>query len=243
MIAPLGATGLATPGGFTAMKNRYARKWGLLLGAAVLASACTTIDPYTREERTARAQRQAIFGAAAGAVAGLITGDSSMERKKRALIGAGLGALTGAAVGSYMDRQEMRLRQELDRTGVRVTRVGDNITLNMPANITFGFDRADLNAGFYDVLGSVAIVLDEFDQTVIEVAGHTDSTGSEDYNQRLSEQRAASVAAFLRTRGVLPQRMIEVGMGELRPIASNETEAGRQQNRRVELTLVPLTLR
>src|SRR5690606_11189157 len=136
----------------------------------------------------------------------------------------------GAAVGSYMDRQEMRLRQELDRTGVSVTRVGDNITLNMPANITFGFDQSDLNAGFYDVLGSVATVLEEFDQTVIEVAGHTDSTGADDYNQRLSERRAGSVAAFLRTRGIRPDRMIEIGMGESRPIASNDTEAGRQQN-------------
>jgi len=224
------------------MRTRLGRAAVVVCGASVLLSACTTIDAYTREERVARAQRQAVIGAAAGAVAGLITGDSSMERKKRALVGAGLGALAGAAVGSYMDRQEARLRQELDRTGVSVTRVGDNITLNMPANITFGFDQADLNASFYDVLGSVALVLDEFDQTVIEVAGHTDSTGSEDYNQRLSERRAASVAAFLRTRGILPDRIIEVGMGELRPIASNDTETGRQQNRRVELTLVPLTL-
>jgi outer membrane protein OmpA-like peptidoglycan-associated protein len=214
----------------------------MVCGASVLLTACTTLDPYTREDRTARAQRQAVIGAAVGGVAGLITGDSSMERKKRALVGAGLGALAGAAVGSYMDRQELRLREELDRTGVSVTRVGDNITLNMPSNITFGFDQSDLNADFYDVLGSVAMVLDEFDQTVIEVAGHTDSTGADDYNQRLSERRAGSVAAFLRTRGIRSDRMIEIGMGESRPVASNDSEAGRQQNRRVELTLVPLTL-
>lgn len=213
----------------------------LACGASVLLSACTTLDPYTREERTARAQRQAVIGAAAGAVAGLVTGDSSMERKKRALMGAGLGALAGAAVGSYMDRQEARLRQELERTGVSVTRIGDNITLNMPGNITFALDSADLNAGFYDVLNSVATVLNEFDQTVIEVAGHTDSTGSDQYNQALSERRASSVAAYLRTRGILADRMIEVGMGESRPIATNATAEGRQLNRRVELTLVPLT--
>jgi outer membrane protein OmpA-like peptidoglycan-associated protein len=224
------------------MTSRLGRVVAVVCGASVLLTACTTLDPYTREERTARAQRQAVIGAAVGGVAGLITGDSSMERKKRALVGAGLGALAGAAVGSYMDRQELRLRDELDRTGVSVTRVGDNITLNMPANITFGFDQSDLNAGFYDVLGSVATVLDEFDQTVVEVAGHTDSTGADDYNQRLSEQRAASVAAFLRTRGIRTDRMIEIGMGESRPVASNDAEAGRQQNRRVELTLVPLTL-
>ena len=224
------------------MKNQFDR-WLLMTLAAVLTlSACTTLDPYTREERTARAQRQAVIGAVSGAVAGLITGDSSMERKKRALVGAGLGALTGAAVGSYMDRQEARLRAELDRTGVSVTRVGDNITLNMPGNITFPTNSADLNASFYDVLNSVALVVNEFNQTVIEVAGHTDSTGSDAYNQQLSERRAASVASYLATRNVLRDRIIEVGMGEQRPIATNDTDAGRQANRRVELTLVPLTL-
>src|SRR5690606_30670342 len=161
------------------MRTRFVRAAVVACGVSVLLSACTTIDAYTREERTARAQRQAVIGAAAGAVAGLITGDSSMERKKRALVGAGLGALAGAGVGAYMDRQEMRLRQELDRTGVSVTRVGDNITLNMPGNITFPTDGSDLNASFYEVLNSVTIVLNEFEQTVIEVAGHTDSTGSD----------------------------------------------------------------
>jgi outer membrane protein OmpA-like peptidoglycan-associated protein len=209
---------------------------------AVLSSACTTLDAYTREERPARAQRQAIIGAAAGAVAGLITGDSSMERKKRALVGAGLGALAGAGVGAYQDRQEAKLRAELDRTGVSVTRIGDNITLNMPGNITFATDSADMNAAFYEVLNSVSLVVNEFNQTVIEVAGHTDSTGSDTYNQQLSERRAGAVAAYLRTRSVLADRIITVGMGEARPVGNNETDAGRQQNRRVELTLVPLTL-
>jgi outer membrane protein OmpA-like peptidoglycan-associated protein len=215
---------------------------GSLLLVAITVSACTTLDPYTREEQTARAQRNALIGAAAGAVAGLITGDSSMERKKRAIVGAGIGALAGGGVGAYMDRQEAALRTELDRTGVSVTRVGDNITLNMPGNITFPTDSADLNASFYEVLNSVSLVVNEYEQTVIEVAGHTDSTGSAEYNQRLSERRAASVASYLRTRNVLGERIIEIGMGEERPIASNDTDAGRQANRRVELTLVPLTL-
>jgi outer membrane protein OmpA-like peptidoglycan-associated protein len=213
-----------------------------LAGGAIITAACTTLDPYTREERTARAQRQAVIGAVSGAVAGLITGDSSMERKKRALVGAGLGALTGAAVGSYQDRQEARLRQELERTGVSVTRIGDNITLNMPGNITFPTNSADLNASFYEVLNSVAQVVNEFEQTVIEVAGHTDSTGSDTYNQQLSERRAQSVARYLGTRNVRTDRLIEIGMGEGRPIATNDTVDGRQANRRVELTLVPLTL-
>lgn len=216
--------------------------FGILLLAAVATTACTTLDPYTREEQTARAQRNALLGAAAGAVAGLITGDSSMERKKRAIVGAGIGALAGGGVGMYMDRQEAALRAELDATGVSVTRIGDNITLNMPGNVTFATNSADLNAGFFEVLNSVSLVVNEYEQTVVEVAGHTDSTGSSEYNQGLSERRAASVASYLRTRGVLGERIIEVGMGEERPVATNDTDSGRQANRRVELTLVPLTL-
>jgi outer membrane protein OmpA-like peptidoglycan-associated protein len=212
------------------------------IGLVLSLSACTTLDPYTREERPARAQRQAVIGAAAGAVAGLITGDSSMERKKRALVGAGLGALAGAGAGAYMDRQQAKLTAELERTGVSVTRIGDNITLNMPGNVTFATDSADLNAGFFEVLNSVALVLNEFNQTVIEVAGHTDSTGSDAYNQQLSERRASAVAAYLATRSVRSDRVTTVGVGESRPVASNDTDAGRQLNRRVELTLVPLTL-
>ncbi len=222
--------------------QRLSRIGVVAIGLVAMVSACTTLDPYTREEQTSRAQRQAVIGAAAGAVAGLITGDSSMERKKRALVGAGLGALAGAGVGTYMDRQEAKLRAELERTGVSVTRIGDNITLNMPGNITFATNSADLNAGFFEVLNSVALVVNEFNQTVIEVAGHTDSTGSDAYNQQLSERRASAVAAYLGTRSVRTDRIITVGMGETRPVASNDTEAGRQQNRRVELTLVPLTL-
>jgi outer membrane protein OmpA-like peptidoglycan-associated protein len=222
--------------------QNWSRVGTLTLGLVVTLSACTTLDPYTREERPARAQRQAVIGAAAGAVAGLITGDSSMERKKRALVGAGLGALAGAGVGTYMDRQEAKLRAELERTGVSVTRIGDNITLNMPGNITFATNSADLNASFFEVLNSVSLVVNEYNQTVIEVAGHTDSTGTDAYNQQLSERRANAVAAYLGTRNVRTDRIITVGEGEGRPVASNDTEAGRQQNRRVELTLVPLTL-
>jgi outer membrane protein OmpA-like peptidoglycan-associated protein len=221
--------------------GNLSRGFAFVVGLVVAISACTTLDPYTREEKTAKAQRQAVIGAAAGAVAGLITGDSSLERKKRALVGAGLGALAGAGVGTYMDRQEAKLRAELEKTGVSVTRIGNNITLNMPGNITFATNSADLNAGFFQVLNSVGLVVNEFNQTVIEVAGHTDNTGGDQYNQQLSERRASAVAAYLGTRSVRSDRIITVGMGEARPVATNDTEAGRQSNRRVELTLVPLT--
>jgi outer membrane protein OmpA-like peptidoglycan-associated protein len=222
--------------------QKFGKAGAAVLGVVFALSACTTLDPYTREEKTAKAQRQAVIGSVAGAVAGLITGDSSLERKKRALVGAGLGALAGAGVGNYMDRQEAKLRAELERTGVSVTRQGDNITLNMPGNITFRTDSSDLNAQFFEVLNSVATIVNEFEQTVVEVAGHTDSTGSDQYNQQLSQRRADAVASYLKTRSVRADRIITVGEGEKRPIASNDTEAGRQQNRRVELTLTPLTL-
>ena len=204
-------------------------------------TGCTTTDPYTGQERTARATTGAAIGAAAGAVIGGVTGSNSRERRKRALIGAGIGGLSGAAVGGYMDRQEARLREQLQGTGVSVTRQGDDIILNMPGNVTFGFDSADLRAGFFDVLDSVALVVEEFDQTLIESAGHTDSTGAAAYNQRLSERRAETVARYLENRGVDPRRIATAGFGEDYPIADNRTEAGRQANRRVELTLIPLT--
>lgn len=212
-----------------------------MLIAVLVLGACKTLDPYSGEEKTSQATKGALIGAAAGVVAGLITGDDSMERKKRALIGAGVGALAGGAVGAYQDRQEARLRAELEGTGVSVTRIGDNITLNMPGNVTFAVDSADLRPAFFDVLNSVATVLEEFDQTIIEVAGHTDSTGTDAYNQSLSERRSASVAQYLSAQGVNSQRMIRLGLGEQYPVADNATAEGRQRNRRVEITVVPLT--
>jgi len=209
--------------------------------AMVFITGCETLDPYTREEKTSQATKGALIGAGIGAVVGLISGDDAVERRQRALIGAGVGALAGGAVGAYQDRQEAALRAELEGTGVSVTRIGDNITLNMPGNITFATDSSDLSPAFFDVLNSVGKVLNEFNQTVVEVAGHTDSTGSDAYNQGLSERRASSVANYLRGRGIMSDRLITVGMGESRPIADNGTPEGRQANRRVEITMVPVT--
>jgi len=213
----------------------------IMVSMLVALSSCTTLDPYTREEKTSNATKGAAIGAAAGVAVGLITGSDSKERKKRALILGGIGAIAGGGVGYYMDRQEMKLRQRLEGTGVSVTRMGDNITLNMPGNITFGIDSADINSNFYEVLDSVALVLNEFEKTLVEVAGHTDSTGDAKYNQDLSERRAASVAAYLRNREVRGDRLMEVGGGESYPVATNDTAEGRQLNRRVEITIVPLT--
>ena len=157
------------------------------------------------------------------------------------MIGAAAGALVGGAAGNYMDKQEAKLRQQMAGSGVDVVRKGDNITLDMPGNVTFAFNSADLNAQFYPVLDKVAQTLVEYDKTVIEVAGHTDSVGSDAYNQQLSERRANSVAAYLASHGVAGTRVVTVGAGEGHPVASNETEEGRAQNRRVEITIVPVT--
>jgi outer membrane protein OmpA-like peptidoglycan-associated protein len=208
---------------------------------AVFAGGCTTLDAYTREEKTSTATKGALIGAAAGAVVGLISGDDAVERRQRALIGAGVGALAGGSIGYYMDKQEAELRAELEGTGVSVSRIGDNITLNMPGNVTFATDSSDLSPAFFDVLNSVGKVLGEYEKTVVEVAGHTDSTGSDEYNQSLSERRARSVATYLQGQGVITERVITVGMGESRPVADNTTPDGRQANRRVEITMVPLT--
>lgn len=226
------------------MSRRYPIRM-LLFGAliAVTVAACYTTDPYTGEQEINKTSKGAMIGAASGAVIGLITGDNARERRERALIGAGVGGLAGAGIGNYMDRQEAKLREQLRGTGVSVTRVGDNVTLNMPGNITFRTDSADLNASFFSVLDSVVLVAKEYDKTLIEVAGHTDSTGSEQYNQQLSERRAETVAAYLRNRGIRADRLITVGAGEMRPIASNDTAEGRAQNRRVELTFAPIRAR
>ena len=208
----------------------------ILLGSLAL-GACTTIDPYTREEKTSNAAKGTAIGAVSGAVLGVLAGDS----RKATLIGAGIGALAGGGIGYYMDTQEAKLRQELEATGVSVTRSGNSIILNMPGNITFKTNSSAISSDFYRVLDSVAKVINEFEKTYVDVYGHTDSVGDAAYNMRLSQQRADAVAKYLESRNVLPQRIMTKGMGEDYPIASNDTAYGRSQNRRVEIKLTPIT--
>jgi outer membrane protein OmpA-like peptidoglycan-associated protein len=222
-------------------KPRFIRMAMLGLAAMTVLASCYTYDPYSNEKKVAKTTSGAGIGAAVGAVAGILTGNDARNRRKNALIGAGIGALAGGAVGNYMDRQEAKLRQQLQGTGVSVTRNGNNITLNMPGNVTFKSDSSDLRPDFFDVLNSVSLVLKEYDKTLLEVAGHTDNTGSEAYNQTLSEKRAATVAQYLTSKGIRNDRIITVGAGETHPIASNDTPDGRQANRRVELSLEPIT--
>jgi len=223
------------------MKTNFVRATLLALAAALTVAGCQTTDAYTGDKKVNKTTKGAGIGALAGAVLGAATGDNSKERRKRALIGAGVGALAGAGVGAYMDRQEAKLRAQLQGTGVSVTRSGNDLILNMPGNITFKTASADLNASFFQVLDSVGLVLKEFDKTLIDVEGHTDSDGADTYNQQLSLQRATSVGTYLQSHGVNGQRIVTFGAGEARPIASNDNAAGKQQNRRVELKLQPIT--
>lgn len=213
------------------------------LSSTLIVTGCTTFDAYTGEEKTTNTAKGAGIGAGAALVLSYIANkdESSSERKKRMLRDAGIGAIAGAGVGYYMDTQEAKLRKQLRSTGVSVEREGDNINLIMPGNITFPTAGSDLKSDFYSVLDSVALILEEFDKTIIAVSGHTDSIGSDAYNQKLSEQRAQSVAAYLQSRNVAPARFEVIGFGERNPVADNSTADGRSLNRRVELTLIPIT--
>ena len=208
------------------------------IGLVSAMAACTTVNPYTGEQQTSKVAGGAGIGAIVGAVVGAIADDG--DRKKGALRGAAAGALLGGGIGYYMDVQEKHLRDRLVGTGVQVQREGENIRLIMPGNITFGVDRYEVRSEFYPTLESVGLVIDEFNRTNVRVYGYTDSTGSEEHNQNLSERRASSVGQFLQSQGVLASRMSTFGYGEKYPVASNETAAGRQQNRRVELELQPI---
>ena len=214
-------------------------KYILLASLVLMLSACVSTDPYTGEQKASNTAKGAGIGALAGAVIGAASSSKS-DRKKGILTGAAAGAAIGGGAGYYMDRQEAKLRSELQGTGVQVRREGDNISLIMPGNITFATGNASIRSDFYPVLNSVAKVLAEFDKTAIIASGHTDSTGSDSFNQTLSEQRAASVKNYLVSRQVAAGRVQAVGYGERYPIAPNSTDAGREANRRVELKLEPL---
>lgn len=206
---------------------------------ATFLSACTTTNPYTGEQQVSNTAGGAAIGAGLGALGGLVIGGG--DKGRNALIGAAIGGLAGGAIGNYMDQQESELRAQLQGTGVSVTRMGDRIVLNMPSNVTFATDQDQVIPPFYQTLNSVAIVLNKFNRTLIDVNGHTDSTGSLAHNQGLSERRAASVANYLASQGVDQRRMSTLGFGPSQPVASNATPDGRAQNRRVEVLIAPVS--
>lgn len=211
----------------------------LAIAASILAS-CTTTNPYTGEQQMSKTSGGALLGATVGALGGLAIGHDANSRRNAALIGAGIGALGGGLIGNYMDQQEAQLRAELQGTGVSVTRAGDRIILNMPSNITFDTDQDAIKPEFYPTLNSVAIVLNKFNKTLVDVNGHTDSVGNPAYNQGLSERRAMSVATYLGGQGLDQRRVSALGYGMSQPVASNSTPQGRAQNRRVEIQIAPI---
>lgn len=215
------------------------RKMVIAAVAVTLLAGCST-DPYTGQQKVSNTAGGAAIGAAVGALGGLMVGGSSRAQRNAVLIGAGIGALGGGAIGNYMDRQESELRAQLQGTGVSVTRNGDQIILNMPSSITFDTDQDAVKGQFYSTLNSVAIVLRKFNQTLVDVNGHTDSTGSVAHNQQLSQRRAASVANYLGGQGIDPRRFAVIGFGSSQPVATNATPEGRAQNRRVEIQISPM---
>ncbi len=206
-------------------------------------SGCQTFDPYTGEQKTSATAKGAGIGAGVGAVLAYLPNHhkDSKLRKRKILQAAGIGAIAGGGVGYYMDSQEAKLRKILRDSGVSVVREGDNINLIMPGNITFASGGHQLSTDFLQVLDSVVLVLNEYKNTIIVVAGHTDSQGSNSSNQALSERRATTVSNYLMSKQVTNARIESIGFGELHPIDDNSTDAGRSQNRRVELSLLPIT--
>ncbi len=213
-----------------------------IAGTVTLAalSGCTT-NAYTGEQQASKTAWGAGIGAAVGAAAGAATGDNAKDRRERALKGAAIGGVTGGGVGAYMDYQEKKLRERLQGVGVGVQKDKETgaITLVMPGNITFPTGQSAVRADFYNVLDAVADVLKEYNKTSLTISGHTDNVGRDDANNKLSQDRANSVAQYLISRGVAGARINAVGYGKTMPIADNSTENGRAQNRRVEIRINP----
>ncbi len=217
----------------------HARPATALALSIMLATAACTTDPYTGQRSISRAAIGAGVGLIGGYLAGDVVGGRSDRRAK--IIGAGVGVLAGGAVGAYMDRQEADLRRQTVGTGVDVIRNGNDLILRMPSSITFPVGSYVIQPQFQSTLREVAQTLGGYNQTYIDVLGHTDATGTEASNQTLSVNRAQAVANYLTSRGVVSARIGVRGFGESAPIASNETEEGRTQNRRVEIKVVPIT--
>ena len=209
-----------------------------LMAAILPLSACVT-DPETGN----RTISKAAIGGLGGALGGYLLGDLIGGKRDRTekIVGAGIGAVAGAGVGYYMDEQERKLRAQTAGTGVNVIRDGDNLVLDMPSEVTFAVDSATIDSGFRNTLDQVATTLTQYEKTYVDVLGHTDSTGSDAYNQGLSERRASSVSSYLSSRGVQSARLATRGYGESQPKASNLDASGRAANRRVEIRLVPVT--
>ncbi|MEO0754049.1 MAG: OmpA family protein [Pseudomonadota bacterium] len=198
-------------------------------GAALVLAGCQGVSNRTLATTGA--------GAVAGAGIGVLAGG---DDGRNAAIGAAVGAIAGAAAGRYMDRQEEELRRQTAGTGIGVERQGDQIALTMPSGITFDVNSATIKPDFFGPLNDVNQTLVNYPSTAVDIVGHASSDGDDAFNQRLSEERANSVRAYLVSQGMQTVRVQTYGLGETQPIADNSTEAGRRANRRVEIHLTPV---
>jgi outer membrane protein OmpA-like peptidoglycan-associated protein len=212
----------------------------MILGhGALLCLATGCAGPASRPQPATPAVAAPAAAAASGGAA-WASGTQAKNEQRRTALAAGSAVLTADTVGYYMDVQEARLREQLAGSGAQVTRLGDDLKVSLPGAGMFAADRAELDPRFHSTLDSICAVLQKFDKTVVEIAGHSDSGGSAEHNHALSERRAAAVAGYLQGRGVARTRIAMVGVGESQPVASNATADGRARNRRVELILSPL---
>ncbi len=202
--------------------------------AAAMLVGCAANDP----------NRRAKTGGVIGAVAGAVIGNQSSSKNGK-VVGAAVGALAGAAVGNYMDKQHAQLQRQLaaeqNSSEISLSRPdGETIKLDVASEVTFDVNSASIKSSFRNSLDKVADIISEYDQTAVHVIGHTDSTGSNEYNQQLSEKRSISVAGYLSRNGVQRTRLRSAGRGENQPVADNSSSQGRSQNRRVEIYLKPI---
>lgn len=219
-------------------KDMISKLTSAVLMSGLLATTACVTDPTTGNRRISKAAIGGVGGAAAGLLLGDILGGKNDRTEK--IVGAGIGAIAGAGIGAYMDAQEKKLRAQTAGTDVQVTRDGDNLLLNMPSGVTFATNQSAIQPQFRTTLDQVAQTLASYEKTYIDVYGHTDSTGNDSINVPLSQNRARSVADYLTTKGVQSARIATQGFGASQPIADNNTIAGKQANRRVEIKIVPV---
>jgi outer membrane protein OmpA-like peptidoglycan-associated protein len=203
---------------------RSAAAFGLL--AAWMSAGCASMS---------KTQEGAAIGGAAGAVIGGVIGKQTGSTARGAIIGAAVGGTAGAIIGRQMDQQAEALEEELPNATVQ--RIGEGIAVTFDSGILFDFDSSNLRSEAQANLSELAASLLRYPDSDVLIVGHTDSSGADDYNQGLSERRADAASGYLMAQGVTPERVRAVGMGEREPIASNETDVGRQENRRVEVAI------
>ncbi|WP_068073299.1 OmpA family protein [Novosphingobium lentum] len=219
------------------MKIRRILTASLAAVSLISLSACVT-DPNTGERKVSRTAIGGVGGVIAGGLLGGLIGGGTGR-----IIGAGIGGVAGAAVGYQKDKQIKELRESTAGSGVDVSTTdnGAAILVNLPDGVTFSTDSSEINPTFRATLDKLVASMNQYPDSLIDVYGHTDSTGSDTYNQALSERRAQAVANYLTSHGVNPARIRSQGFGETQPVASNATEEGRSRNRRVEIKIVPVT--